>query len=207
MVVGRIIGPNSDAEMSKALDPSYYWRRTGAVRESNDRMLLQASIITTPASGSTYMVGLTCFAGDVLSNIVFASGTTPWSGGGTVHRFFTLYDKTGALLAYTADDGANAWGANAEKSLAIAFDGAGLAIGSYKFTATDIYYLGIVHAFGSGAGNTFEGGPNSTPINTTLAAAQTPYRQCLVAGALTAGLPTNPLVLVWNGNRPYCYFT
>lgn len=192
--------------LSKEVDVDYYLRPNSAIRASDVPYRLQNSVLAALASGSTYWTAVGMIAGDVVTNITFGSGTTVWSGATSPHRFFTLYDSGGNLLAYTDDDGANAWAANALKTLPITKNAAAGTISSYTIATSGVYFLGIVHSFGSGASNTFCGGASS--INATIGALITPFNQCLITSALTGGnIPQTTLTPTYTGNRAFCYFT
>lgn len=73
-------------------------------------------------------------AGLVVTNIVWRSATT---GAGTpLNQWFCLTDSAFTVLVKTADDGATAWAANANKSLACS--------AAYTVVTTGLYFLGIM---------------------------------------------------------------
>ena len=75
---------------------------------------------------------ITCFKGDVVSNITFLSKTTALAGGN--HWWFGLVDAaTMTYRAVSADQTSNAWGASTLMSLAMA--------ASYTIPTTAAYYL------------------------------------------------------------------
>lgn len=105
------------------------------------------------ATGRLSLFGVYLVAGEVVTNIVFWSGTTAYTPG--THQWFALYSyltsTTFSKLGVTADDGATAWAANSKKSLAMA--------SPYTVPTSGWYYFGICvvggtvpSLFGIGAG-------------------------------------------------------
>lgn len=176
----------TDATISKKIDSDYLLRTTGALREVASLNTITAINGTSLASGSSVYSAIALFKGDVVSSISFISGNTAWTGATGPIRFFCLRDASGNLLAKSADDGASAWAANAVKTLAM--------VTPYTVLTTGIYYIECVHSFGSGASNSFL----STHTVGTLAvqASRLPYQSGVQTGALTGGVPTDPLPLV-----------
>ncbi len=112
-------------------------------RESFDRRY--ASSATQPLAGSGIMniVSVPCYAGDIITNITFRSGTqaavtpTAW--------WFALYnpgDAGATLIAQTADQTTTAWAATNTKTLA-------LVGGPFTIPTTDTYNVGIMMAAGT----------------------------------------------------------
>lgn len=191
-------GAGAQPSLSSAFSEYNSLKRAGAIREAyNYASAPVVSTLAALATGSEYSVGIQMFKGEVVTSITFASGTTAWSGSGTVDRYFVLRDSAGALLANSADDGANAWAANALKTLAMGTP--------YTVPATGLYYIGISHSFSAGASNTFFG--NVTTLNAALAVTLTPLRAALTAGAITAGVPTNPITYGTTVLFPWAYFS
>lgn len=171
-------------------------RRSGSVAEFFDAQQQMANNITALASGSEYSQAVYLFAGEVVTSITFMSGGTLWSGATDPHRYFLLRDSSGAQLAISADDGANAWAANAEKTLAMTV--------AYVVPTSGIYYFCVNHEFGSGASNTFSGiGVAGSPASLV----GPPIRWGLTTGAVVAGAVTTPLTITSGGRGLWGYFS
>ena len=187
--------------VARAVDRNYLLRRTGAFvepKQPSGDVWTNQTVTTTLASGSSFQVAVGLFEGETVTSITFVSGTTAWSGATGPIRFFVLRNSSGTVLAKSADDGANAWGASAEKTLNM--------VTPYLVPAggTGLYYLEVVHSFGSGASNSFCGHAEQTIA--AQRALATPLLTGLQTSALSAGIPTDPLAVVDGSFRAKCYF-
>lgn len=84
-----------------------------------------------PDFATVYLMGIAIRAGSVIANMHI--GVTQ-SGAGSSASFLGLYDKTGALLTISANQGA-AWDSQGLKTVAVT---------TYTAAATDYYYAGLV---------------------------------------------------------------
>jgi hypothetical protein len=85
------------------------------------------------SSGRLSMAAIRLLAGQVVSTISFASGSTALSGGS--NQWFALFDSSRNMLRVTNDDTSTAWAAQAIKTLTCS--------SSYTVPTTGLYYLGI----------------------------------------------------------------
>lgn len=88
---------------------------------------------TTLVAGNAYFIGIGLLAGDVISNVYLIVNT---AAAALTYSRIGIYDKTGALLAISADQGAS-WQTTGFKTV---------PIGPLTIPATDIYYIGIFTA-------------------------------------------------------------
>lgn len=107
-------------------------RRTNALGETFTRLDLGVDAVT-PISASAQFTAIELTAGTVVSKITFASNSTAATT--PTHQWFSLYDSNLNLLGVTADDGATAWAANAEKTLTLA--------SPYTVKADAAFYVGV----------------------------------------------------------------
>lgn len=125
-------------------------RASGVLGETIPRNANQASNGTI-TSGVIYLQQIWLFAGDIVSNIGWKSGTTAFTRGSNLdsHLWFALFDSSRVMVACTADDTSGAWGASAIKTLAIANIASG-ASATYTVPASAMYYLGVMAMMGTG---------------------------------------------------------
>lgn len=142
-------------------DPTY--------RESHPRWAVDASITTV--SGTPIVVALPLFAGDVVTNLTFASGAQALVAGttpGTPHLWFALYDPDLELISQSVDEGnSSAWATFTAKTK---------ALGSpYTATADGVHYAVANVVAGSGGSPTqptVRGTVGNSPIPAGLLASQ-----------------------------------
>ncbi|MGA5819727.1 hypothetical protein ACPC54_17940 [Kitasatospora sp. NPDC094028] len=107
----------------------------GTFRENIARQLVinDGAIMT---SGIMLATALPLCAGDVVTNLTFASGAT--AAGVPTNWWFALYDTaaTPNLLGQSADQGAGAWAATTSKTLPLA--------APVQITQTGIYYAAVM---------------------------------------------------------------
>lgn len=203
-----------------ATDTGVLWRSTGSawVRVSfDDQALLNGSLaIRAPysrqlagtnlaalTSGVMHLVAVPLYAGDVITNIAFCSGTTALTMGSNAdgNLWFALYDIGAAnLLSQTAaQGGAATWAANSVKSLAL---GAAQTI-----TTTGIYYIGIMVNAGTGgspAVPSLRGQASGTSTLTGVFVTGMKQLSGTNGTGLGATAPAGPLTIANNANIPYC---
>lgn len=92
-------------------------------------------------SGVAYAHAVVLPKDAVIGFIGFILGSTGATFSAGSHYWFGIYDPGGNLVAYTADQGTAAWGANTWKELALAFNGAGGAASTYTVPSTGVYQL------------------------------------------------------------------
>ena len=104
---------------------------TGMFRSNIDRSDVPSDTAAI-TSGTMLSVPVLLFAGDVVTNLTFASGAT--AAGTPTHWFFALYDTaaTPALIGQSADQTTTAWAANTSKTLALAAPYTVRATGWYR---------------------------------------------------------------------------
>lgn len=114
-----------------------FYRNGGSAttRSTFERHDINSIALAAPASGNMLSVGIPLWAGDVVTNVGFRSGTTPASA--PTAWFFALYsdDLTPALLAQTANQGSTAWAASTNIELALT--------APITVTRDGLYYLGF----------------------------------------------------------------
>jgi hypothetical protein len=94
------------------------FKATTTVRENMPRMLTPiANVASILTSGRIIMAGVVYNAGDVVTNVCFASGTT--AGASLTHRWGGLLDPNRVALAFSADDTSADWTANTEQAFAL----------------------------------------------------------------------------------------
>lgn len=106
--------------------------RTGAIAETFPRHLGSANAGVL-GSGRLSLVGIDLPINTVITSITFNAATTALSGGS--NQWFGIFDLSRLMLRLTADDGATAWAASAEKTLALT--------STWRTTYSGIHYLGI----------------------------------------------------------------
>lgn len=108
-------------------------RRAGALSETFSRM---GATLSNPVliSGQPQFAALPLLAGQVVTKIVFFSGSTPLAGG--KNQWFALWGASLNRLAVTSDDGSAAWAANTEKQLALTTP--------YTVPADGLYYVSVM---------------------------------------------------------------
>lgn len=139
-----------------------YYGTTGSLASTYDRATLSSLAAGgAPTSGTLRLMRIILPAGLTVSNITWFSGSTALSVG--VNQWFALFDASRNKLAISADDGANAWAANAPKTLAMTTP--------YLVPASGLYYIGYcvvattVPTFESVAGAMLTtGARNTNPI-------------------------------------------
>lgn len=101
---------------------------TNALFETMPRVNASAANVTV-TSGTERGTAIYLLAGTVIASVTFISGSTAMVT--PTNQYFALRDSSGTVLAVTADDTTNAWGANAAKTLAL----------SYTVPTSGWYYL------------------------------------------------------------------
>lgn len=96
--------------------------------------------VTTPTSGTLWLMGIALPAGYPVSNITFVSNSATIT---PANWWFGLWDSSRVQLALTADQTTAAWAANVAKTLAIATTAAGAA-SSFTTTYEGMHYLGYM---------------------------------------------------------------
>ena len=122
------------SDLSSAAFQPMKWLRdgspSGTVRSNLDRYDL--ADLTGPTSGVALAAAVYLFAGDVVTNLTFASGAT--AAGTPTHWWFALYDTATVpnLISQSADQTSTAWGANTAKTLALGAPYTVLTSGFYQ---------------------------------------------------------------------------
>ena len=127
-----------------------FTRRTGSIREAYHRSQINNGAIGLSASGTLVLVSIGLYAGDVIANITFLSGTTALIlGTATWHSWYVLMDAAYVMKANSADDTAPVWAASAERTKAVVKSGGG----AYTVPTSGLHYIGVMlsNAGGSGA--------------------------------------------------------
>jgi hypothetical protein len=127
------------ARLSQTIRGRNALRPAGAIAETMNRNGLSASSLAALVSGRITFTGLYLYVDEVITTITFFSSTTPLAAG--TNQWFVLIDSTGVPLRFTVDDGANAWAANSEKTLALT--------SPYRITADGVYLVGCMVAAGT----------------------------------------------------------
>ena len=112
----------------------YYLRPTGALAETLPRFFFSSTNSSALTSGTLKLTGIELYAGQTVTSITYASGST--AANGPTNQFFGLYSSALAKLAESANDTTTAWGANANKTLAMSTP--------YTVTASGLFYLAIM---------------------------------------------------------------
>lgn len=123
------VGPRAIAITRRSLATAETFPRMGATLGSQSALV----------SGQQQFVAITLLAGMTITSIVFYSGGTALAAG--TNQWFGLWDSSRNQLRLTSDDGANAWAANAEKSLNLTTP--------YVISADGLYYLSCMVAGGT----------------------------------------------------------
>lgn len=108
---------------------------------------LSTATLADLTSGQIAFFAVTLVAGQVLTKIKFAGGTT--AAVAPTHQWFALYDANLNALAATADGTNTPWAISTYQPLSIAFTysaGAWHANASYTIPTTALYYIGIMVA-------------------------------------------------------------
>lgn len=119
-----------------------YFKPTGAY-ESLPAYIINSTQLL--GNGTLYLVAIALPNGFTVSNITFESAnatTTP------THYWFGLYNSSRVQLAVTADQLTTAWGANVQKTLAIATIASG-ASSTFTTTYEGLHYLGVMVTAGT----------------------------------------------------------
>lgn len=121
------------------LPPDYYLNGSNNYRETLTRVQAQQVTGSTPGTGIAHGNAVVCYAGDVITNMTFRSGTTPATS--PTHWWMALYDTqaTPALIAQTADQLTAPIGASTVFTLP-------LVGGPYILSSTGVYYAVLMTA-------------------------------------------------------------
>lgn len=159
------------------------WIRNGNAsyatwRPTYDRINVSSNTVNFSANTATNYCSVPLIQGDVISTLVWCSGTTGLTVGTSAsHLWSVVRNPDGTLLAYSADEGSSAaWAASTEKDHAIAFSATGSAITSVTIAATGVYYFGIHSDPGTGG----------SPVQNTMVGKN------VNGNSLTAGLAGQP---------------
>ncbi len=137
---GDLVGTASGAT-ANVKRPNYFMMRTNALAETIPRNNATFSnTIGAPTSGTISFTAIELQAGMAIGHITFMSGTT--AGSAMTHQWFCLTDSALNQVATTSDDTSTAWGASAEKTLAIATIASG-ASATYTVPTAGLYYVGV----------------------------------------------------------------
>lgn len=114
--------------------PDYYLNGSNKYRETITRVQAQQVTGSTPGTGIALGAAITCYAGDVITNMTFRSGTQ--AAVAPTNWWMALYDTsaTPALIAQTADQTTTPIGVSTYFTLA-------LTGGPYTLTTTGVYYV------------------------------------------------------------------
>jgi hypothetical protein len=183
------------ATMAAGLSPAGDMGPTGCLGQTMLRSDASNAAIALGATGTLNLYGVWLYAGQVISNITFVSGTTAASS--PTHWWYGLYNSSRVQLATTADQTTTAFGASTAFTLAIAKTAAGTAT-SFTTTYTGWHYVGIAFA-ASVTVPTLTGVPVTAAINgiapilagTSDTSVTTPpaFPHTATAITATAGLP------------------
>lgn len=108
---------------------------------------VSTATLATQISGEVSLWAVALVAGQVLTQIEFASGTTALATG--THQWFALYDSGFNALAATIDGTNTAWAASAMKNLTIGWTfsaGTWHANTTFTIPTTGLYYIGVMIA-------------------------------------------------------------
>lgn len=178
---------------------------TAAIRESLRRVDCSSVSLSAMNTGVMMATAVYYAAGDVVTNISFVAGSTALANGtGGTHAWVALYDGSGNLLGYSADDTAATIAANAEYKKQLTKNAAAGAITSFTITTSGLYYHCICIA--SGTGGTQPTWSGTLVSQTTLAL--TPILSGTTGSSLTTTPPSSftPSALsVLNNRFAYTY--
>lgn len=108
---------------------------------------VSTATLATQISGEVSLWAVSLVAGQILTQIAFASGTTALVTG--THQWFALYDANFNSLAATIDGTNGAWAISSMKNLTIGFTysaGAWHANTTYTIPSSALYYVGCMVA-------------------------------------------------------------
>jgi hypothetical protein len=174
-----------------------------AYREPFSRFLAISNMAVL-SSGVMLLVGLPLYAGDVVTNLSFCSGTTALTQGtnNDGHWWFALYSPDGAnLLAQTADQTTAAWGASTVKTLALT--------AAQTISTTGLYLVGLMANPGTG-GSPAVPSMRGIIVNSVATTGSTGWPSGVKTLAATAGsgltttAPAGPLTLTTSLNALHC---
>lgn len=107
---------------------------TATVRDNMDRDQANSRAVVIGATGVMASYGIPLYAGDIVTNIAFRSGSqaavTP------THWWFALYDVNGVLMNQTADQLTAAWALDTVKDVPL--------VAAQKITTSGIHYVAIM---------------------------------------------------------------
>lgn len=114
------------------------FRVSGIKAETIPRHLLTETNTAALVSGRLQLQLIWLTAGTIINNLSAWSATTALGTG--TNQIFGLYDTSLNRLAFTVNDGATAWAANTQKTLALS------SPAQYIVPTTGLYYIGIMVA-------------------------------------------------------------
>jgi hypothetical protein len=122
---------------SKTFDREYYMNGKTFMRTNMTREAVRDAGGAAPATGVMMSVPLVLYKGDVVTNVIFESGTTAQIT--PTHWAFALYDTqaTPALIAQTTDQGTAVWAATTVKSFALN------APGPYTVVTSGVHWASV----------------------------------------------------------------
>jgi hypothetical protein len=170
-------------------------RLGGATRREPFASHIAGAASLAISSGVMALVGIPLYAGDVITTISMAAGTTSLTMGSNAdgHLWFALYDTTVTLMAQTADQGGAAtWGSNTVKALNLS--------AAQTIPADGWYYVGVMVNMGTGGSpvmNTVRGVAGAAAMSGITAGWPTGYKT--LGGSNGSGLgavaPAGPLTI------------
>jgi hypothetical protein len=165
---------------------------TGCVGATVPRWAVTATM--TLISGTLYLFGIDLAAGTVVTSLTLLSSTAATA---PTNQWFGLFDAAYKSLAFTNDDGATAWAANAHKTLNLT--------APVTVPTDGLYYVGVMVA----AGGTPQVQSTVTGTSTAALSAKSPNLAPICNAGLTAppALPFTATAATSNNRMLYAYAT